>query len=819
MDTPTEETITKALDNLEIDSEPIAHAAAGILGATTETPTKDNDDNAQQAHPYMGFPQMHHHHLMNGGPLPPLPHMMAYPPPPPPPSQYMMMDSNNGSEYAGAKSASSAGTDFAMFNPYTMLPPSSGSTTSPMTADPFWTPANHGAIPPSNDVSVPKSTVGEIAYTRGGSFAGPSSSAIEEAIGGEDGVFDEHLGQPKSRRQTFHSGSGNVMFGSQQHSQSTTIANSTSSRTQSISLDGPSGAIFANTTDSTNVVDVDGKKEKNTDLAQGFQQSTFPPAYPYNGPIMHPNPLYNGHPMSGSPFQPYGYPSFQSFSPIPSGVKPSGNEKNGVSGGNSGATNAAGMGLSSEDFAGAGIIPPHIDSPANIPWMYGSHSPFPAGQASMMMPNNAGLKNGGLYGSKSYKTRGGKKFNNGDARSKNDTSRGKNDDQYNDGNFNRGYRAEQYNSMISASSKYNNATLADFVGGIYSLCKDQHGCRFLQKQLDIDGEAAASMIFFEIKDHIVELMVDSFGNYLIQKLLEISSQEQKLEIVTIAAPDIWKISFDPHGTRALQKLVECITTLKEVEIIQESLKGHIVELSKDLNGNHVVQKLLTKLRTEDSEFIFQECCQSTMEIATQRHGCCVLQRCFDNGSLEQRSQLCDKIMENINILSTDPFGNYVVQYILTKEAEYGETKYTFKIVELLKGHAVRLSMHKFGSNVVENILRTPSVSSDIVTELVNSGNENIAKLLNDSYGNYVLQTSLDVAKNSSNNNTELYNTLTATLKPLLVGPIRSTPHGRKMISIIEGGNGFPTHSNSRPGHGHRGGYHRNKNHRGNSQPR
>lgn len=811
MATPTEETITKALDNLEIDSEPIAHAGARILSGTTETLTKDAEDNAQQAHPYMGFPQMHHP-LMNGGPLPPLPHMMAYPPPP---SQYMMMDSNNGGEYAGNKPASSAGTDFAMFNPYTMMPPTSGSTTSPMTTDPFWAPANHGGLPPVSDLSVPKSTVGEMSYPRGASFAGPSSSALEDAIAGEDGVFDEQLGQPKSRRQTFHSGSGNAMFGSQQHPQSASIANPASSRTQSISLDGPSGAIFASTSNSNNTVDVDGKKEKTSELAQGFQQTSFPPAYPYNGPLLHPNPLYNGHPMSGSPFQPYGYPSFQSFSPIPSGVKPSGNEKDVVSVGHPSATNATGMGLPSDDFAAAGIIPPHIDSPANIPWMYGSPSPFPAGQASMMMPNNAGHKNGNLYGSKNYKMRAGKKFNNGEARSKNDTSRGKNDDQYNDGNYNRSYRAEHYNSMISASSKYNNATLADFVGGIYSLCKDQHGCRFLQKQLDIDGEAAASMIFFEIKDHIVELMVDSFGNYLIQKLLEISGQEQKLEIVTIAAPDIWKISFDPHGTRALQKLVECITTLKEVEIIQESLKGHIVELSKDLNGNHVVQKLLTKLRTEDSEFIFKECCNSTMEIATQRHGCCVLQRCFDNGSLAQRSQLCDKIMENINVLTTDPFGNYVVQYILTKEAEYGETKYTFKIVELLKGHAVRLSMHKFGSNVAEKLLRTPSVSSEIVTELVNSGNENIAKLLNDSYGNYVLQTSLDVAKNSDN--AELYSTLANTLKPLLVGQIRSTPHGRKMISIIEGGNTIPSHGNARPGHGNRGGYHRNKNHRGNNQ--
>lgn len=334
------------------------------------------------------------------------------------------------------------------------------------------------------------------------------------------------------------------------------------------------------------------------------------------------------------------------------------------------------------------------------------------------------------------------------------------------------------------ASKYANAKLEDFKGEIYSLCKDQHGCRFLQRQLDLGNDpsagenalskdVAATMIFNELYLKIVELMVDPFGNYLIQKLFESVSADQRLILVKNAAPEFIRIALDPHGTRALQKLVECISTPEESSLIIESLSAHIVSLSRDLNGNHVVQKCLQRLQPEDNQFIFDTASAHCGQIATHRHGCCVLQRCLDHGNAQQREQLSTKVAEIATNLSLDPFGNYVVQYVLTR----GDQKSITMILEHILSNIVSLSLHKFGSNVIEKSLRISHLTDTVIAVLLRNLKQ-FSVLLNDPFGNYVLQTSLDVASA-----TDLAK-LATSLQPYLPN-IKNTPHGRRILTKIQ----------------------------------
>ena len=45
---------------------------------------------------------------------------------------------------------------------------------------------------------------------------------------------------------------------------------------------------------------------------------------------------------------------------------------------------------------------------------------------------------------------------------------------------------------------------------IYTLCKDQHGCRFLQKKLEERNTEYLQIIFDETAPHVVELMTGKF---------------------------------------------------------------------------------------------------------------------------------------------------------------------------------------------------------------------------------------------------------------------------------------------------------------------
>ncbi|KAI8064339.1 armadillo-type protein [Gilbertella persicaria] len=322
---------------------------------------------------------------------------------------------------------------------------------------------------------------------------------------------------------------------------------------------------------------------------------------------------------------------------------------------------------------------------------------------------------------------------------------------------------------------FSNANIDDFVGKLYNLCKDQNGCRFLQKQIE-DKEQGAKhldMIFKEIHHHLTELMTDPFGNYLCQKILERCSHEQRTIIVETVAPDLVKIALNMHGTRAVQKLIECLSTSKQIKAVTRALDSNVVTLIKDLNGNHVIQKCLHRLSSENNQFIYDAVCQDCIEVASHKHGCCVLQRCFDHATVSQKNQLVKEISRHALPLVQNPFGNYVVQYVL----ELGIPRYSESVTRRFVGHVCTLSVQKFSSNVIENCIRTaePSTRRLLIAELINP--DTMEQLLNDSFANYVIQTSLDFADDDQRIE------LVECIRPLLP-TIRSTPYGKRIHSKI-----------------------------------
>jgi hypothetical protein len=212
-------------------------------------------------------------------------------------------------------------------------------------------------------------------------------------------------------------------------------------------------------------------------------------------------------------------------------------------------------------------------------------------------------------------------------------------------------------------NRYANTSLESMVGQIFELSKDQHGCRFLQKKIDEDKTVNLSIIFNEVKSHVVELMKDSFGNYLCQKLLEFCTNEQRTVLVNNAAPSMVEVATNQHGTRALQKMIESVDTPDQIQVIVNALKNNVVALIQDLNGNHVIQKCLNHLRSEDAQFIFDAVGSKALEVGSHRHGCCVLQRCIDHAAGPQQERLITQTIAQAYYLMQDPYGNYVVQYI------------------------------------------------------------------------------------------------------------------------------------------------------------
>lgn len=324
-------------------------------------------------------------------------------------------------------------------------------------------------------------------------------------------------------------------------------------------------------------------------------------------------------------------------------------------------------------------------------------------------------------------------------------------------------------------NKFANLPLESLGGEIYALCKDQHGCRYLQKKLEERNPEHVHMIWLETNQHVIELMTDPFGNYLCQKLLEYSNDEERTVLIENASQDLVRIALNQHGTRALQKMIEFISTPGQVQTIIGALRYQVVELIQDLNGNHVIQKCLNKLSPTDAQFIFDAVGTNCIDVGTHRHGCCVLQRCIDHASGDQKAWLIRQISNNAYTLVQDPFGNYVVQYIL----DLNEAVFTEPLVAMFQGRVGQLSRQKFSSNVIEKCLRcAQEPSKDMLIDEMLQPSE-LDRLLRDSFANYVIQTALDYA------NPTMKARLVEAIRPYLPA-IRTTPYGRRIQAKIQG---------------------------------
>ena len=330
---------------------------------------------------------------------------------------------------------------------------------------------------------------------------------------------------------------------------------------------------------------------------------------------------------------------------------------------------------------------------------------------------------------------------------------------------------------VNSPNSTNYIGIEAVLGRVYELAKDQNGCRTLQRLLENNNTEsinAAILMVPEIISHIEKLMIDPFANFLMQRLFELLPNDKRLEICTAAVPYLFSVSLTSHGTFSVQKIIETVSTNEEIELIREGTRDHIVNLVIDQHGNHVVQKILNRFSHLESQYVYEELSKNCVTVATNKQGCCVLQRCIEFASQAQKSLIISSILQSAALLVRDPYGNYVIQYIL--DSKYANV--TDLIGELFLPHLIVLSINKFSSNVVERVIR--GVSNNIRDKYIKSmlSSDVLSELLKDVYGNYVVQTALEEA--SPELTTELAN-LIYPLLPLL----RSAPYIKKLENRIE----------------------------------
>ena len=224
--------------------------------------------------------------------------------------------------------------------------------------------------------------------------------------------------------------------------------------------------------------------------------------------------------------------------------------------------------------------------------------------------------------------------------------------------------------------------LQDLLGHVRRLSRDQVGCRLLQQSLDEEGPAAATQILNEGLTFWGEAMVDPFGNYLFQKILEKITPKERVVLIKNVSTRLVNASLNLHGTRSVQKVVELCA-------IDETA-------SRSPHVNEEVES------------------ETAAEVLTRALAPAAARLCIDS------------------------HGNHVIQRILLK-LPYHYSQFVFDAVASSVGDVAR---HRHGCCVIQRCLDSPpsAARSNLVRRIV----EKALELMQDAYGNYVVQYVLDV---------------------------------------------------------------------------
>lgn len=293
------------------------------------------------------------------------------------------------------------------------------------------------------------------------------------------------------------------------------------------------------------------------------------------------------------------------------------------------------------------------------------------------------------------------------------------------------------------SGKGRRFELSDIVGHVVEFSVDQHGSRFIQQKLENCSIEDKASVFQEVLPHASKLMTDVFGNYVIQKFFEYGTPDQRRDLAKALAGEILPLSLQMYGCRVIQKALDVIEVDQKIELVRE-LDGHVMRCVRDQNGNHVIQKCIECVPSERIGFIISAFRGQVASLSMHPYGCRVIQRVLEHCTDELQSQfIVDEILDSVCTLAQDQYGNYVTQHVL----ERGKPQERSQIIKNLSGQVIKMSQHKFASNVVEKCLDYGDAASRelLISEVIgqNEGNDNLLVMMKDQYANYVVQKILE----------------------------------------------------------------------------
>lgn len=220
---------------------------------------------------------------------------------------------------------------------------------------------------------------------------------------------------------------------------------------------------------------------------------------------------------------------------------------------------------------------------------------------------------------------------------------------------------------------------------------------------------------------------------------------------------IVEFSCDQHGSRFIQHKLLTAQEAPRSMVYRSIIPNNVLLLARDVFGNYVLQKLCELGTPAERSAVANILEGNLLALSLNMYGCRVLQKMIDFLSAEEQARWVAELNGHILQCVKDANGNHVIQKFL--ESPLSDRSF---FVATFKNHVYELATHAYGCRVLQRCFE--HVEPDLVRPLLNELHLRTLNLMQDQYGNYVIQFILE--KGSVHDRDRVIQNLTGYMLPM-----------------------------------------------------
>ena len=244
-----------------------------------------------------------------------------------------------------------------------------------------------------------------------------------------------------------------------------------------------------------------------------------------------------------------------------------------------------------------------------------------------------------------------------------------------------------------------------------------------------------------------------YGNYFIQDLFHKMNSDLIQLTIDLISSDFANIAKSPSGTHCLQELLNYINdSEKEIAVIK-AIKYKEKEMAFDNYAIYVLKKIISIIPDIKRIRLNNLIIDNTKELSLNAKSVFILKTFISTCTIdENKKKILNALKKNFMIISQNPFGNYVIQYIF----EVWPFKDCELIVYEIFNKANELSCQRFSVNIITKALNLFDVYYRNKLIYILCFSPNILKLLKNKYGNFVIKKAVEKMSKSTKSNLIIY---------------------------------------------------------------